>query len=799
MSKSRQLPPAARSELVTVVVVASPDAATTDACVERIRAVDPPADRLETVFVVGPNCDAGSGIADSSTELRVVTVPESRGLGAARNAGAEAARGEYIAFLAVDASPSVDWLQTGLRALRENANTAAVASKIVGEGGRIEYAGAAMTFAGAPVLLRADVVDDRPNEALFAAEAAMLVEAQAFRWIGGFDEDLTPGVEFADFGWRLWLKGFRLAYEPRSVVVGAATDLDPSDAGETRRILGSLGALYKNYGEPGFVNALATSILAANATPNGRAALAGFNDVLPHLVEARQKVQAERVIGDAEILPLFRTRLSSRGGDADELSVVREALGFDRDRHRIAVVTPDVLGRQMAGPAIRAWNIAAALSRDHDVQLATTVQCTLTRDDLVVRHVAATQLRELEAWCDVLIFQGDVMATHSWLRRSSKILVADIYDPVHLEVLEQSRDLDPNARRHVVRITTETVNMQLARADYLLCASNKQRDFWLGQLAGVGRLNPASYDGDESLVSLVSVVPFGIDDEEPRHTRAALKGVVPGIGLTDKVILWGGGVYNWFDPLTLVRAVARLRSRIPEVRLYFMGMQHPNPGVPTMRVATETRQLAEALDLVDRNVFFNDGWVAYDDRQNYLLEADVGVSTHFDHVETAFSFRTRILDYMWASLPVVATAGDSFGDLIERNGLGITVAPRDERALEEALYDLLSDDERNAACRAAIAECVDTFRWARVLEPLRDFCRAPRRAADLVDPRQLRMIGDPIAQATWSRTGWRYAARQVIDHVRHREYGELLRKVRMRVRLFLFPESGGPGADSGFR
>ena len=43
----------------------------------------------------------------------------------------------------------------------------------------------------------------------------------------------------------------------------------------------------------------------------------------------------------------------------------------------------------------------------------------------------------------------------------------------------------------------------------------------------------------------------------------ALKGVVPGIGADDKVILWGGGIYNWFDPLTLIRAVDRLRQRRP--------------------------------------------------------------------------------------------------------------------------------------------------------------------------------------------------------------------------------------------
>ena len=100
-------------------------------------------------------------------------------------------------------------------------------------------------------------------------------------------------------------------------------------------------------------------------------------------------------------------------------------------------------------------------------------------------------------------------------------------------------------------------------------------------------------------------------------------------------------------------------------------------------------------------MFFNEGWVAYDDRQNFLLEADIGVSTHLDHVETEFSFRTRILDYLWASLPVVATGGDSFGDIIDTFGIGLTVPPGDVDALEAALFRLLDEPEFAASCSAA--------------------------------------------------------------------------------------------------
>jgi hypothetical protein len=200
---------------------------------------------------------------------------------------------------------------------------------------------------------------------------------------------------------------------------------------------------------------------------------------------------------------------------------------------------------------------------------------------------------------------------------------------------------------------------------------------------------------------------------------------------------------------------------------------------------------------VDEHVFFNEGWVAYGDRHNFLLDADVGVSTHLDHIETAFAFRTRILDYLWASLPIVATAGDSFAELIELRGLGIVVPPGDPDALEDALHRVLTDDDFAASCRAASAAAAEDFRWSRVLAPVVDLCAHPRRAPDLVDPRQRVMIGDPIAQAMWGRRGIGYTMRVAAGHLRRGEYGEFGRKLRVRVRTALFPESAGPGTRRG--
>jgi hypothetical protein len=86
---------------------------------------------------------------------------------------------------------------------------------------------------------------------------------------------------------------------------------------------------------------------------------------------------------------------------------------------RVVVATGDVLGDRVAGPAIRAWNIADVLSSaGHEVELVTMVDCAASSDRFAVRHVGERELRELERWCDVLVFQGSLLQEHPFLRDS---------------------------------------------------------------------------------------------------------------------------------------------------------------------------------------------------------------------------------------------------------------------------------------------------------------------------------------------------------------------------------------------
>jgi glycosyltransferase involved in cell wall biosynthesis len=398
---------------------------------------------------------------------------------------------------------------------------------------------------------------------------------------------------------------------------------------------------------------------------------------------------------------------------------------------RIAVITPDVLREQMAGPAIRAFQISAELSAaGHEVRLISTFECSITDPRFTCRAATWSQLKDAVGDAEVVVIQGYVTYRAPWLLDERRVLVVDLYDPLHLEQLEQLEERDPLERQAMLDLTIRILNEQLLRGDFFLCASEEQRGLWLGHLGALGRINPHTYGADPTLRGLIDVCPFGLPSEAPVRTAPAIRGVVPGIDLDDELVLWAGGVYNWFDPLTLLRAVAALADKHPGLRLYFLGMKHPNPEVPQMRVAWQTRQLADELGLTGKHVFFNDGWVAYNERQNYLLDADLGVSTHFDHLETTFSFRTRILDYLWAGLPIVTTQGDAFARLVTDHRLGRAVPEQDVGALAEAIELLLYDQQAAAEARQNVAAVAPDFAWRNAVRALTSFCAHPTRAAD---------------------------------------------------------------------
>jgi glycosyltransferase involved in cell wall biosynthesis len=341
------------------------------------------------------------------------------------------------------------------------------------------------------------------------------------------------------------------------------------------------------------------------------------------------------------------------------------------------------------------------------------------------------ELPALLANSDIVVAAGYLLRHYPVLARTDLPLVVDLYDPFLLENLEIHAASPLPNRAALHRVDLAVLAEQLRRGDFFLCASETQRDFWLGMLAAEGRLNPYNFEADPTLRRLIAVVPFGLPDEPPVAQARALKGVWPGIGPADSVVFWGGGIWEWFDPLTAIRAVAALLARRPNLRLFFAGLRHPNPAVPPVRQVLAAQALSDSLGLTGRHVFFNRDWIPYARRVDYLLDADVGLSLHFDHVETRFAYRTRLLDYLWAGLPMVLSTGDALSAEFVAEGLARSVAPGDVSGVVAALEAWLEEDPAQREQRRDRAHALATDRrWSRVVAPLLGFARQPAQAPD---------------------------------------------------------------------
>ncbi len=415
--------------------------------------------------------------------------------------------------------------------------------------------------------------------------------------------------------------------------------------------------------------------------------------------------------------------------------------------NHLLIVSHDVVGSHMAGPGIRYYHLARVLARTLPVTLAFPAHTgadpalpELTLPGVTLAPYAPhdwASLAPLVAHATVVLLPSEVVADYPQLAEVDAALVIDGYNPVLAEWLAVygRGPTDEVRAQWRQRIDRQAAAVRLG--DFFICAGERQRDWWLGQLEAHGRINPATYAADPTLRRLVDVVPYGLPAEPPVATRPSIKGVWPGIAPTDKVVLWGGGLWPWLDPLTAIRAIHVLAASRPEIKLIFPGTRHPNPAVaamPTHLAAAQT--FATEYDLLDRQVFFGE-WVDYRAWPNVLLESDVALTLHADSVEARLAFRSRVLEYVWATLPVVATTGDATSDLIARFGLGIQVQPHDAAGVAAAIVALV--DEARTARAPAFAQACAELSWDAAVRPLAAFCLAPHRAPDragwLPDPR----------------------------------------------------------------
>jgi glycosyltransferase involved in cell wall biosynthesis len=387
----------------------------------------------------------------------------------------------------------------------------------------------------------------------------------------------------------------------------------------------------------------------------------------------------------------------------------------------VLIICADPVGEEMAGLGIRCWELARALRDRASVTVAHGGSAAGARegvDRVPFRPHTPGPLRPLIARADAVVAHPQWPLVNRWLRRSSARVVVDLYCPETLETLVLQAGRSARVRRQLTATTIDRLHAALRTGHNFMCASETQRDLWLGAMLALRLIDPEIHDRDPTLRATIDLVPFGVPEQPPeRPGPGARKGprqMIDGLDADSEIVLWNGGIWDWLDAPTAIRAVAAVASRRPRVKLVFMGVSASHPAAA--RSTRAARELAQQLGLLDSIVFFADGWVPYAERGAWLTEADCAISTHADHLETRFAYRTRLLDCFWAGLPVVCTSGDELAEHVERDGLGAVAASGDVDGLAVGLECVL--DRGRDAFGVALRGAAEARTWERVSEPL---------------------------------------------------------------------------------
>lgn len=223
-----------------------------------------------TEIIVADNASTDHSVEVLKTrfpEVKIIALEKNYGFAEGYNQALKQVQADYFVLLNSDVKVSENWLVPMFLRFEEDKEIAAIQPKIrsYNSPGQFEYAGAAGGFIdkyGYPFCRGRilNVVEHDKNQynkyspVFWASGACMFVRADLFEKAGGFDGDFWAHMEEIDLCWRLKNQGYKIMYEPESVVyhLGGGTLSYGSPQKIYLNFRNNLYMLYKNLPENRF-------------------------------------------------------------------------------------------------------------------------------------------------------------------------------------------------------------------------------------------------------------------------------------------------------------------------------------------------------------------------------------------------------------------------------------------------------------------------------------------------------------------------------------------------------------------
>lgn len=281
-------------------------------------------------------------------------------------------------------------------------------------------------------------------------------------------------------------------------------------------------------------------------------------------------------------------------------------------------------------------------------------------------------------------------------------IIIDAYGPIYVEALAREPKNVVEAY-HNNRWTFDNVyNKIMKRGDYYLIANDNQSMLYTGVLTALGAINQYTYNIDQLIK-----VPFGID--RPKNIEYINPYLDIGIAADDFIILWFGGIYPWFDVTFILRTIAKMDKKVKLVIVG--GKNHSNDDVNFSRNYNKAVTFVAQNDLSNRVKFVD--WVDYETRQKYYDYASIIISINKDGKENIYSWRTRVMDYLNSSTPIITNSGDPLSDeLIQSN------AAFEAGDIEYTLNNIIENPDLLTECSHNMSKISQKYYWEVVTREL---------------------------------------------------------------------------------
>lgn len=241
-------------------------------CLESLRRLDYPAERLELILADNASSDGSAAyVRERFPEVRVIALDANYGFAGGNNRAAAQTAAEWVGFLNNDMHVEPTWLREMVAPLAKQPEIACLSGKILNwDGSAIDFIGAGVNFQGFgfPVDVgRRTSPHDRFRRLLAPCGGAMLIRRRLFEELDGFDDDYFAFYEDTDLGWRLNLLGHDVYYVPAAVVYHRHHGSFKRVAAARRRALyerNALMTMYKCLDDANLAAALPAALLLLN-------------------------------------------------------------------------------------------------------------------------------------------------------------------------------------------------------------------------------------------------------------------------------------------------------------------------------------------------------------------------------------------------------------------------------------------------------------------------------------------------------------------------------------------------------